>query len=374
MELIAMAVILAAALAVQYLIYSRLGLKNVDYTISLDRTEAFEGEEFQLVEEITNNKPLPLPWVRTEICCSRWLSFYGAEQNIAKDAQKGFVAGVFMLKGRQKLRRVWRVKPEKRGEYTIEDITLSVSDLFGLAKPSRMIKVNQRICVLPSPCDMQLPALSSERFIGDNTVSRFILPDPFIISGAREYTGREPMNRIHWAQSARTGTLMTYRNEFSTERSVLILLNLQRMAADETVRLPVSVLEAQIKAAAFVLDCCYRAHTQAALAANTQSRISADLGEGYEHTLDILRCLARIKNRCGQHMDEFMEELDYSPYTDVIMISNIISARTEAVLRRLSESGCKVALLSNEIDETAFCEVCHVPRTRRYPMESGDDE
>lgn len=374
MELIAMAVILAAALAAQYLIYSRLGLKNVDYTISLDRTEAFEGEEFQLVEEITNNKRLPLPWVRTEICCSRWLSFFGAEQNIAKDAQKGFVAGVFMLKRRQKLRRVWRVKPEKRGEYTIEDITLSVSDLFGLTKPSRMIKVKQRICVLPAPCDMQLPALSSERFIGENTVNRFILPDPFIISGAREYTGREPMNRIHWAQSARTGTLMTYRNEFSTERSVLILLNLQRMVADENVRLPVSLLEAQIKAAAFVLDCCYRAHTQTALAANCAESISADSGEGYEHTLDILRCLARIKNRCGQHMDEFMEGLDYSPYTDVILISNIISARTESVLRRLSESGCRVALLSNEIDETGFCEVCHVPRTRSYPTESGDDE
>lgn len=369
-----MALILAAVLAVQYQVYRRLGLKKVEYRLMLSTHEAFEGEEIELIEEISNNKWLPLPWVRSEICCSRWLSFYGNSQNIAKDAQKGFVAGVFMLKGHQKLRRVWRVKLEKRGLFTIEDITLAVSDLFGLTKPSCVIKMNERICVLPSPCEMELPELSKEQFIGENTVRRFILPDPFLICGAKEYTGREPMNRIHWSQSARTGALMVYNNEFSTERRMLIVFNLQRMEADERVRLPISILEAQIKAAAFVLDYCYRSHIEVAFDANSYERISVHADSGYEHTLNILRALARVKNRCGIHMNEYLDELDYSGYTDVIFISNILSERAAAVMQRLMDEGRYTALLSNEINETGFCDVYHIPRTRSYPMESGDDE
>jgi len=374
MELIVMALILTGVLIAQYLVYKSYGLSNVEYDLSISHTEVFEGDEIEVVETISNNKWLPLPWARSEISCSRWLSFYGTAQNVGKDAQQGLVSGIFMLKGHQKLRRVWKVKCEKRGVYTIEDITLSVSDLFGLCKPSSMVKLQESICVLPSPCEMEQPALSSEQYIGDNTVRRFILPDPFMISGAREYTGREPMNRIHWAQTARTGDLMVYNNEFTTERRILVILNMQRNIADEKQRLTVSVLEAQIKAAAFVLDHCYRSHTAVAFTANSADGMFVQAEEGYEHMLNILRKLAHLKNRCGKHVEAFLDTLDVSGYTDILVISNIISDRMAEQLSILRQQGRYVALLSNEIDETGFCEVYHIPRTRNYPMESGDDE
>ena len=374
MELIVMAAILACVLIAQYLIYRSYGLENIDYKLTISKTEAFEGEEIEIVETISNNKWLPLPWARSEISCSRWLAFYGTAQNVGKDAQKGLVSGIFMLKGHHKLRRVWKVRCEKRGVFTIEDASISVSDLFGLCKPSAIIKLDEQICVLPSPCDMELPALSYEQFIGNNTVRRFILPDPFMICGAKEYTGREPMNRVHWAQSARTGSLMVFNNEFTTERRMLIVLNMQRAVADEKLRLSVSVNEAQIKAVAYVLDHCYRSHIAVAFASNADESILVPADEGYEHTLNILRRLARLKNRCSCHIDEFVQTLDCSEYTDVLFISNIMSDRLAEYIQMLLASGKYAALLSNEISETDFCDVCHVPRTRNYPMESGDDE
>ncbi len=312
--------------------------------------------------------------MRSEISCSRWLAFYGKAQNVAKDAQKGFVAGVFMLKGHQKLKRVWRVKCEKRGVFAIENVTLAVSDLFGLCKPSCMREISAKICVLPSPCDMQLPMLSSDKFIGDNTVRRFILPDPFVISGAKPYTGREPMNRIHWSETARTGELMAYNNEFTTERKMLLVFNLQRIEADETVRLAVSVLEAQIKAAAFMLDYCYRSHIAVAFAANNMDSIFVAADEGYQHTLNILRTLATLKNACGTHINDYLPRLDFSEYTDVIFITEFVSEALSEVIGGLLRQGKNAAVLSNGLTETGFCEVCHIPRTRSYPVESGEDE
>ncbi len=369
-----MAVILFGVLVVQYLVYRSYGLKDVSYKLHISKSEAFEGEEIEIIETIENNKCLPLPWARSEISCSRWLSFYGGALNVAKDAQKGLVSGVFMLKGYKKLRRVWKVRCEKRGVFTIEDASVSVSDLFGLCKPSVMFRLSERIVVLPSPCEMELPQLSTDRFIGNSVVRRFILPDPFMICGAKEYTGREPMNRIHWSQTARTSSLMVYNNEFSTERKMLVLLNMQRTVADEKIRLSVSVVEAQIKAAAFLLDYCYQNHIAVAFAANSAEALNIPSNEGYEHVITVLRELALLKNRCGMHIDDYLDTLDFSEFTDVLIISNIISDKMADVMRGLLDSGIYTALLSNEINETGFCDVCHVPRTRSYPMESGDDE
>ncbi len=374
MALVVMALILAAVLVAQYFVYKDMGLNDIDYKLTISKVEAFENEEIEIIEEIANNKWLPLPWARSEISCSRWLAFYGNSQTVAKDAQKGLVSGVFMLKGHQRLRRVWKVRCEKRGVFRIEDITLSVSDLFGLVKPAAMIKICEEICVLPSPCEMEQPTLSREAFIGNNMVRRFILPDPFMICGAKEYSGREAMNRIHWGATARTGGLMVYNNEFTTERRMLVVLNMQRSPADESLRLPVSLLEAQIKAAAFVLDCCYRSHIAVGFAVNGWESCFIEAAEGYEHTVNILRMLARIRNRCGTHMDEFLPSLDCSEYTDVILISNIMTEKSGEFMRGLLAHGKYAALLSNEIDETGFCDVCHLPRTRNYPMESGDDD
>ena len=93
MEMIVMAGIVAAVLVAQYLIYKNLGLKNVTYKLTISRNEAFENDEIEVIEEIENNKWLPLPWMRSEISCSRWLSFYGGSQSVGKDAQKGLVSG-----------------------------------------------------------------------------------------------------------------------------------------------------------------------------------------------------------------------------------------------------------------------------------------
>lgn len=374
MALIVMALILTAVLIVQYAVYKNIGLDNIEYTLTIGKREAFENEEIEVIEEIQNNKWLPLPWARSEISCSRWLSFYGNSQSVGKDAQKGLVSGVFMLKGHQKLKRVWRVRCDKRGVFRIEDVTLAVSDLFGLVKPSMMFRLSEEICVLPSPCEMEEPTLSTEAFIGSNTVRRFILPDPFMICGAKEYTGREAMNRIHWGATARTGELMAFSNEFTTERRILVILNMQRMFADEKQRLPISLLEANIKAAAFLLDFCYRSHISVGFAINGEERCIIDAAEGYEHTVSILRKLARLKNRCGCHIDEFVNELDYSEYTDVLLISNILTDDCADLMRRLLARGVYTALLANEIYETDFCDVYHVPRTRTYPAESGDDD
>ncbi len=394
MELIVMAIIIAAVLIGQYLIYRRFGLKNLNYTLTVRKSgadgadgaaaeageyaaEVFEDEEIEIIEIIDNAKILPLPWVRTEINCSRWLSFFGKAEKAEKSdpAQKGLISGIFTLRGRQKCRRTWRVKCEKRGVFSIEDVSLAVSDLFGLVRSAQVIKIDQRIRVLPIPADMEAAGMSGDVFIGDIPVRRFVLPDPFVISGAREYTGREPMNRIHWQQSARTGSLMVYNNEFTTERRVLVILNMQRSFHGINQKLSVPSLEALIKGAAFMLDWCYRTRTVCALTANSREKLREEPGEGYEHIIGELRSLAELKNGCGEHIDDFIGGIDYSGWTDVVFVSSFLDDACADLLRTLSENGRCVTILTTDIEETDFCGVWYIPRSKHYPPYSeGDDE
>ena len=373
MELVVMALIVAAVLVAQYFLYSRLGLKNLSYTLTISTPEAFEGDEIEIVEEIDNAKLLPLPWIRTEINCSRWLTFRGQTHTPdSGDDQRGLISGIFVLKGHQKCRRAWRVRCEKRGVFTVEDTSVAVSDIFGLVKPAAVFRIRESVRVLPRPSEAELSELSSDAFIGDMQVRRFVLPDPFMISGAKEYSGREPMNRIHWAQTARTGSLMVYSNEFTTERRFLIIMNMQRSFLSDVQSLALSVLEGQIKAAAFMLDYCCKTRAEAALAVNSENEVFLPYAEGYEQTMSALRELAELKNECGCHIDDYFEKLNFSECTDIVFISGFLSEKTAEALHRLSESGKNCLVISTEISETEFDGVINVPR--RYYSGGGGEE
>lgn len=363
-----MALIFAAVVVGQYFLYDRIGLKKVSYKLSISVSEAFENDVIEIVEEIENAKRLPLVWVRSEISCSPWLSFEQTGQNV-ENRQRGLISGIFMLRGYRKCRRTWRVRCEKRGLMTVDNVVITSSDLFGLSKKAKIFKVTDTVRVLPLPADMDEGGVSGDMFIGNTRVKRFVLPDPFMINGAREYTGREPMNRIHWAQTARTGSLMAYRNEFSTERRVMVILNMQRYAGEHRRQLPISVLESQIKAAAFALDRYGGYGTECALAVNGAKRRFVPAAAGYAHIMEALRLLAELENECGEHINELFESLDFSGYTDVVLITACVTERVCETLSGLSDGGKRCKLFTTGLDNGAenvpqSCEILHIPHEK----------
>lgn len=367
MVLVAMAIIVAVIFAVQFILYNKFGFRNLTYTISISVPEAYEGDEIEIVEEIENAKRLPLVWARSEISCSPYLTFKG--QQIVKGSEKtqrGLIAGIFTLRGYQKCRRVWRVRCERRGIMTIDNAVITISDLFGMSRSAKVFKAFDSVRVLPTPVDMETGVLSGDMFIGNMQVRRFVLPDPFMISGSREYTGREPMNRIHWAQTARTGSLMVYNNEFTTERRLAVILNMQR-GVDIRLPLPSSVLELQIKAAAFALDYCLKMSAECSLSINSLPSVNISASSGYEHTVNALRRLAELENECGKRLEDMLEGLDLNDVTDVILITPNVTERVGKLLEGLAAKGkcCKVftaGLSDGDLNVPRTAEIIMIPR------------
>lgn len=356
METIFILIILAAAIAAEYFLYAKRGSRNLTYTARLEKNEVFEGEEVLLTEELVNNKRLPLPYVKTEIVAPSFLDF-GEE---AEENKEGLccIPSVFSLRKREKCRRVRSVRCSRRGMFEIGAASLYGSDIFGLrefAVPVSGARVS--LTVLPSPLTLNDFSADNRQLFGDITVNRFICDDPFLISGAHDYTGQEPMNSISWSLSARAGKLVSVNKEHTTSARVLILLNFQRRD-DTTAAAEEDICELMIKAAAFVMEKTEKMRAEYALSINVPCQTSAVAGSGTEFGYEQLRRLAAVKPECYLRTADFLRNNRVYEFTGVILITPVLSAETAEYLSSLRSRGvgAYAYTVSNEAEEE-FCSV-----------------
>ena len=353
MEIIVILLIIAAAAGLEALAYHKFGTRGLTYRASLNKSEVMEGETVTLTEELSNRKPLPLPFVKTEIIAPCLLDFNTKAK--ASKEQLCYIPSVFSLKGREKCTRVRSIKCTGRGVFKLGSSSLYGSDLFGFSGFTMPTGVKEPLTVLPTPLNAEDFRPCSRLFFGDVIVRRFICEDPFLISGSHEYTGREPMNTIFWNGTARAGKLMALNKDYTTSARVLILLSFQRRddiitaAAD-------SVCEVLIKAAALALDESVKIGAEFALAMNLPGEEAPEVNSGEGFRLKQLRRLAAVKADCKCGVAEFIDSVSLGGYTDIVLITPTLSKDTADKLKMLQGKGLGVFVYSPRNDaEAEFC-------------------
>lgn len=115
---------------------------------------------------------------------------------------------------------------EKRGAYSVGNYRLSAGDLLGVSEIGRN-GTGHEIVVMPHRSDNAGAIQALGGFLGDISVRRFILEDPILTVGFRDYTGREPMKAISWTRTAMTGSLQVKQYDHTAEQIVVVLLNVE---------------------------------------------------------------------------------------------------------------------------------------------------
>lgn len=355
MEIIIILLMIAAAAGVEAFIYFKFGTKNLTYSAKLNKSEVYEGELVCLTEELNNSKPLPLPFVKTEIIAPDCLDF-GVKAQASKE-QMCYIPSVFALKSREKCTRTRNIKCGRRGMFELGANSLYGGDLFGFSGFTLPAEVKETLTVLPSPLPAEAFRPSSRLLYGDTIARRFICEDPFLISGAHEYTGREPMNSIFWNGSARTGRLLALNRDHTTSARVLILLNFQRRG-DIVAVAQEDVCELMIKAAALALDQSVRLGAEFALAINVPEEEKLTVRAGEEFRVQQLRRLARLKPDCKERVEDLLLRLPTDNFTDVVVITPTLPQETADILRKMQRNGKGVFVYTprNESDAD-FCAV-----------------
>ncbi|QSF47276.1 DUF58 domain-containing protein [Paenibacillus tianjinensis] len=209
-------------------IYQRSALKRVSYTRYFSAAAAYEGEQVEMVEEITNRKLLPLPWLRLESSIARGLEF-GRQENLGVSSGEIYQnhISLFYLRSYRHIKRRHLVRCEKRGMFRLESVTMTTGDHFGLSRRTQTFPLQLKLLVYPGLVDIHELPLPVHSWLGELPVKRWIVEDPFLTAGTREYRPGDSLNAMNWKATAQTGRMQVHQKDHTADSRLIICLNVE---------------------------------------------------------------------------------------------------------------------------------------------------
>jgi uncharacterized protein (DUF58 family) len=353
LALLCLALILIAGMAG---LWSRWSLLRVSYTRSFSQTRAFPDDEVELTIRITNRKALPLAGLQVFDHYPAGLELINAP-TFARSAHS-----VQLLNRRTSLRWyesvVWRYKLRcpARGSFKIGPVELSSGDPFGIYTNQATLPVYDRLLVYPRLLALSELGLPAHNPLGD-VRSGLLLRDPLRVVGVRDYAPGDPLKDVHWAATARTGSLQTRIYEPTTSHVLAIFLDLDTFAFYYEGIDPAQV-ERVISATATLSQAGLEAGYAVGLYANGAPAEDEHLarlppGRSPAQQGQILETLARLTAYSVTPISRLLQLTahDLPPGSTVLLISCVDNPGRRAALLRLRELGYRVAWLA--MGETA---------------------
>lgn len=329
----------------------KFGLYKVSLERSFDTIHAAFGQEIHLIEKISNNKILPVPCLKVESKIDRSLQFGRLKDlNILQDM---YHVSLFCLMPYTRIIRTHNVKCNKRGYYHLTSASLTARSITGSVSLAGEVKTDALVYVFPRILKFQELKLPSHSWQGDMVVRRWILEDPFIRAGVREYTSSDPMKSINWKASARSGILQVNKYEPTACHKLMILLNVDTSPDQWTVTCEPERVEYGISVAATIFDYAFKNTIESGFACNgylkdsQKEYIHIDPEAGGKNKIEILECLARIVINRSITFDMLIDrELDRNRGNmDYLFITAVINEETENKISRLKAMGNAVEIL-----------------------------
>jgi uncharacterized protein (DUF58 family) len=214
-----MYVLLALLLLSRWLARSWIGSLQASRTCKQLTAEI--GERVPVELTITNNGALPVPWVLAEDL----LPQYALGKRFPRIKIKGKRFQIAMLRAGASLEMKYTIECLMRGYFQIGPVTLESGDLFGLHRRFRVLTEPTFLLVYPRIVPLLGYDIASRRPIGDVRLTHRLYEDPTRIAGVRPYEAGDPLNRVHWRATARTGALHSKVHEPSTLSGATVLLD-----------------------------------------------------------------------------------------------------------------------------------------------------
>lgn len=115
-----------------------------------------------------------------------------------------------------------------RGYYQIGPLFVETGDVFGLHRRHRVLTDPVFVLVYPKVLAITKFDFSSTRPIGEIRLSNRLFEDPTRTAGVRPYQMGDPLQRIHWRATARTGQLHSRVYEPTSLAGATILIDFHK--------------------------------------------------------------------------------------------------------------------------------------------------
>ena len=317
----------------------RGGAACADGDFSLSKTRAEADEPVEMTVSARNTGRLPITYLALRIAFPP-----AADLPDTADARMErslrVVTETFRLWGRSAKERTLRFRISTRGVHTLSGRELARGDFLGLRLISRQLDRRQVLLVYPRRLESPALAEAVGNDCGAMSARRWLLRDPVLTLGVREYTGTEPMRTISWSQTARRGELMVREFDYTRTLNCAVLLSVSGLGADED-----ALLDRCCGAARTVCETLIahgveaRLYTNAALTGyRSEPWRSASASAGRE--MDLLDILARVTSvPCSDPVVLARAALSGADALAYLLIVPHADAGAEAAMAALSRGG-----------------------------------
>lgn len=187
----------------------------------LNRHEVDTGDTVAVIATVTNNGSLPVAWTLLEDLLPRQALIH-RPPNLEVRGRRVMLSS--LLAGASKS-IMYQMKCHRRGYYQVGPLVMETGDLFGLHRRYRVLTKPTFLTVLPRVIALDGYDIASKRPLGEVQITHRLYEDPTRNAGVREYQPGDPLNRVHWGATARTGALHSKIYEPSTVAGATILLD-----------------------------------------------------------------------------------------------------------------------------------------------------
>jgi uncharacterized protein (DUF58 family) len=223
-SLLAYASYLLLALLLLTRVLARTWAGNLRATRRLNRLTADVGDQVRVSLQIHNAGFLPVPWVLLE----DMLPQTALRQKPPRLEIEGKRLQIRRLSARTETTMRYKLECRMRGYYQIGPLVMETGDLFGLHRRYKVDAEPQYLLIYPRVVALTGYDLASRRPIGDIRLMHRLYEDPTRIAGVRPYESGDPLSRVHWKATARTGALHCKVYEPSSLAGLTLVLDFHK--------------------------------------------------------------------------------------------------------------------------------------------------
>ncbi|MEN6407041.1 MAG: DUF58 domain-containing protein [Thermoguttaceae bacterium] len=339
-------------------VLTRTWLHHLSAQRECNRYWAAEGDTVAVVLHVQNLGWMPIAWVLLEDVLPR-RAVHWQPPSLTVSGNRLQLAS---LKGRGQYTMFYQLHCNRRGFHQVGPLVVETGDLFGLHRRYRVLTSPHFLLVYPKVVPLEGFELASRRPIGEVRLVHRLYEDPTRIAGVRRYEAGDPLNRVHWPATARTGRLHSKVFEPSCVVGATLLLDFHQSVFDphhEPYR-----SELSITAAASLANAVYQMDQQIGLVTNGRDAADRIRQEGWDYDLRSRRAARRaaamldrserlrpivVETRRGpEQLGRILETLARVELTDGLSFAQL----AQEVASRLPRDATVVAMLSQPSLET----------------------
>lgn len=339
---------------------TRTWVEGLSATRVCNRVSLNVGETVAVVITVKNSGGLPVPWVLLEDLLPR----HALVPPPPRLGVKGRRLKLATIQGRATKTLTYQLECRQRGYFQIGPLMLETGDLFGLHRRYRVVTEPHFLLVYPEVLALEGFDVASRRPIGEVRMTYRLFEDPTRIAGVRHYEAGDPLNRVHWPATARTGELQCKVYEPSTIAGATILLDFHHDAYEPRHRSARS--ELAVTTAASVANAVYEMNQQVGLVTNGRDAADRIRQEGWDYDIRSRQTARRVaemiessdrlapvevETRRGvEQLMRILETLARVELTDGLTFAQLVTETAS----RLPRDATVLAILPSVSDEAAI--------------------